>query len=97
MRDTSIDGKTIEKGNIMGIGDGRIVAVSQDVASAAKEMVAAMINDDAGLISIYYGEEVSEEDAEALENELSGAYPDCEVELNYGGQPIYYYVISIEP
>lgn len=97
VRDTNIDGKSIEKGNIMGIGDGKIVAVAEDVASAAKEMVAAMMNDEAGLISIYSGEEVAEEDAEALCDTLSEQYPDCEVELNYGGQPIYYYVISIEP
>ncbi|MDD6207656.1 MAG: DAK2 domain-containing protein [Clostridiales bacterium] len=97
VRDTSIDGMSIEKGNIMGIGDGKIVSVASDVASAAKEMVAYMMNDEAGLISIYYGEEVTKEDAEALCDTLSEQYPDCEVELNYGGQPIYYYVISIEP
>lgn len=97
VRDTSIDGKAIEKGNIMGIGDGKIVSVTDNVTSATKEMVAAMMSEDAGLLSIYYGEEVTEEDAQAMCDSLSERYPDCEVQLSYGGQPIYYYVVSIEP
>ena len=80
----------------MGIGDKGILAVGKGKENIAKATVAAMVDDDSEVISIYYGEDVSEEDAEALGEELTEAYPDCEIEVNQGGQPIYYYIISVE-
>lgn len=96
VRDTRLDEKEIHEGDIMGIGDKGILAVGKGKENIAKATVAAMVDDDSEVISIYYGEDVSEEDAEALGEELTEAYPDCEIEVNQGGQPIYYYIISVE-
>ena len=96
VRDTRIDEKEIHEGDIMGIGDKGILAVGQDRAVVAKDTVAEMMDEDAEIISIYYGADMSEEEAQKLTDALSEEYPDCEVELNMGGQPIYYYVISVE-
>ena len=96
VRDTRLDEKEIHEGDIMGIGDHGILAVGKGRENVAKEMVAAMVDEDSEVISIYYGAETSEEDAEKLAEELEEAYPDCEVEVNMGGQPIYYYIISVE-
>ena len=96
VRDTRIDDKEIHEGDIMGIGDHGILAVGKGRENVAKEMVAAMVDEDSEVISIYYGAETTEEDAESLAAELEEAYPDCEVEVNMGGQPIYYYIISVE-
>ena len=80
----------------MGIGDHGILAVGEDVMSVTKETVTAMVDDDSELISVYYGEDVTEEVAEKLGEDLEEAYPDCDVEVNYGGQPIYYCIVSVE-
>ena len=96
VRDTRLDEKDIHEGDIMGIGDHGILAVGKGREAVAKEMVAAMVDEDSEVISIYYGAETTEEDAESLAAELEEAYPDCEVEVNMGGQPIYYYIISVE-
>lgn len=96
VRDTRIDDKEIHEGDIMGIGDAGILAVGRDRLQVAEEMVAEMVDEDSEIISVYYGEDVSEEDAEALSDSLTEKYPECEVELNQGGQPIYYYLISVE-
>ena len=96
VRDTRIDDKEIHEGDIMGIGDSGMLAVGKERAEVAKETVAAMMDDEAEVISVYYGADISEEEAEELTAFLEEAYPDCEVELNMGGQPIYYYVISVE-
>ena len=96
VRDTSIDGKEIHEGNIMGIGDSSILSVGNDIAETTKEMLSLMEADEAELISVYYGEEVTQEDAEKLGAELQELYPDCEVEVYSGVQPIYYYVVSVE-
>ena len=96
VRDTHIDDKEIRQGDIMGIGDRGILAVGQDVLTVAKEMVDAMMDEDSELISIYYGADMSEEDAEKLGEMVGEAYPDCDVEVNCGGQPIYYCVVSVE-
>ncbi len=96
VRDTVIDDKEIKKGDYMGIGDKGIICAGQDMAGITEEMTAAMVDDSSELISIYYGCDVEEEDAEALCASLKKAYPSCDVELQYGGQPIYYYVISVE-
>lgn len=96
VRDTRIDDKEIHEGDIMGIGDAGILAVGRERLQVAAEMVAEMVDEESEIISIYYGEDVTEEDAEVLSDTLSEKYPDCEVELNQGGQPIYYYLISVE-
>lgn len=96
VRDTRIDDREIHEGDIMGIGDHGMLAVGKDRAEVAKETAAAMMDDDSEVISVYYGADISEDEAEALAASLEEEYPDCEVELNKGGQPIYYYVISVE-
>lgn len=96
VRDTSIDGKTIKTGDIMGIGDAGILSVGQDIRETTLAMVSRLIDSDSELISLYYGEEVTEEDANALCGEIRKEYPDVEVETHFGGQPIYYYVLSVE-
>jgi dihydroxyacetone kinase-like predicted kinase len=73
-----------------------MLAVGQHKVDVAKAAVAAMVDEDSEVISIYYGADVKEESAEALAAELEELYPDCEIELNAGGQPIYYYIISVE-
>lgn len=96
VRDTEIDDKIIKQGDYMGIGDKTILAVGQDMTATTREMVDQMVDEDSAIICIYYGEEVAEEDANALGEALEEAYPDVEVEIHFGGQPIYYYVISVE-
>ncbi|MDO4343514.1 MAG: DAK2 domain-containing protein [Eubacteriales bacterium] len=96
VRDTHIDDKEIKEGNIMGIGDHSILAVGEDIAQVAKETVSLMMDEESEIISVYYGADISDEDAQALGEELQETYPDCEVEVYSGGQPIYYYVVSVE-
>lgn len=96
VRDTEIDGKEIKKDDFMGIGDEGILAVGQELDQVAEEMMAAMVDEDSELISIYYGSDVAESDAERLKETLESRYSDCDIELQAGGQPIYYYVISVE-
>ena len=96
VRDTVIDDKEIKQGDYMGIGDAGILSVGGDVADVTYRMVQEMMNDDLELISIYYGEEVTEEAAESLKARIEEAFPSCDIELQYGGQPIYYYIISAE-
>lgn len=97
VRDTELDGKTIKENDIMGIGDSGILAVGQDVKETTLEMVREMTKDsDVELISIYYGCDAEEADAEELQTALSEEFADCDVELQFGGQPIYYYIISAE-
>ncbi|MGN0154582.1 MAG: DAK2 domain-containing protein [Lachnospiraceae bacterium] len=96
VRDTSIDGKTINAGDIMGIDDDGIQAVSTDLVTATKELLSQMVDEDSELISIYYGADVKEEDAKEFAAYVEDTYGDCDVEFNYGGQPIYYYILSVE-
>ena len=96
VRDTVIDDVQIKQGDYMGIGDSGILAVGGEIADVTFDMLGKMMNDDLELISVYYGDEVDEKDAEALRDRISEAYPQCDVELQFGGQPIYYYVVSAE-
>lgn len=96
VRDTHIDDKTIRAGDIMGVGDKAILSVGRDIDSVALETVNLMADDETELISIYYGEDMKEEEAAALRDKIEAQHPDCDVELNFGGQPIYYYIISAE-
>ena len=96
VRDTVIDDKEIKKDDFMGIGDSGILSVGTDMIDVATDTIAQMITEDSELISIYYGCDVSEEDAASFAEQIEEKYPDCDVELQYGGQPIYYYVMSVE-
>ena len=96
VRDTMIDDKEIKCGDYMGIEDKGISAVGTDMFAVTLEMVDHMMDDDMELVSIYYGSDVTEEDAAALSDAITDKYPSVDVELQYGGQPIYYYVISVE-
>lgn len=96
VRTTNIDGMEIEKGDIMAIGDKGMLAVEHSPKEAAKAALKAMLDEDSELVTIYYGCDVKEEDAEKLKEEAEKEFPDKELELQYGGQPIYYYMISAE-
>lgn len=96
VRDTHIDDKEIHQGDIMGIGDHGMLAVGQNVQDVAKAAVTAMVDEDTELISIYYGEDFSQEEAEELGAQLEELYDYCDVEVNFGGQPIYYCIVSVE-
>lgn len=96
VRDTSIDGKEIKTGDYMGIDDAGIQAVGQDITDVVKDLIGAMADEDSELLSIYYGSDVEEEKANALVEAVQAAYPDFEVEAHAGGQPIYYYILSLE-
>lgn len=96
VRDTVIDDKEIRKGDYMGIGDKGILAAGESLTNITEKMVSEMVDDASELISVYFGCDVDEADAQLLKESLESAYPSCDIELQYGGQPIYYYVISVE-
>lgn len=96
IRDTVIDNKEIKQGDYMGIGDKGILSVGSKVEDVTFEMIFEMMSEDMELISIYYGQEVSEETANELKTRVEKSFPSCDVELQYGGQPIYYYIVSAE-
>jgi dihydroxyacetone kinase-like predicted kinase len=96
VRDTEVDDKVIRQGDIMGIGDKTIMSVGSDITEVTKDLISQLTDDDSELISIYYGSDVTEDAANAVAKEIEAAYPDCDVEVNYGGQPIYYYFVSVE-
>lgn len=96
VRDTHIDDKDIKEGDIMGIGDHAILSVGKDVMETTLAMFDELVDEDSELISIYYGADVSKEDAASLGTSLGEKYPDCDIEVHFGGQPIYYYVASVE-
>lgn len=97
VRDTNINGTEVHENDIMGIGDhSTLLAIGRDINRVSREMVDAMTDEDSGMISIYYGENVTQEEAENLAADIGDAHPDCDIELHSGGQPVYYYVISVE-
>ena len=96
VRDTIIDDKEIKQDDYMGIGDKTILSVGKDMEATTKDMVAQMIDEDSAIICIYYGADVSEEDANTLAADIEAEFPEIETEVHFGGQPIYYYVISVE-
>jgi DAK2 domain fusion protein YloV len=96
VRDTSIDGKTIKQGDIMGLSDKGLLAVGSDIADVAFDVISECYDEDKEIISIYYGSDVTKEDAEKLSERVSEEFPDCDVSLYFGGQPIYYYIVSVE-
>ena len=96
VRDTIIDDKSIKQGDYMGMGDSSILSVGKDMEQVAKDMVGQLADEESAVISVYYGQEIAEEAAQKLGGEIGEMYPNCEVEVHYGGQPIYYYLISVE-
>ena len=94
VRDTKIDEKEIHEGDIMGIGDSGILSVGTEVEATALDMLEQLVDDDSALISLYYGADVSEEDADAFTEKVTEKYPDVDVDAQFGGQPIYYYVLN---
>ncbi len=96
VRDTKIDDKVIHEGDIMGIGDQGILSVGQSVEETAKDMLAQLVDEDSELISIYYGQDINEEDAAKFAQAVEELYPDIDVDVHMGGQPIYYYILSVE-
>lgn len=96
VRDTNIDGKEIKQGDFMGIGDSGILSVGTAISDVAMTMIDEMMSDEMELISIYYGSEITEEDAESLRVRVEEKYSSCDIELQQGGQPIYYYIVSVE-
>lgn len=96
VRDTKINGLKISKNNVIGLFEGNIVAKGKKLPQVALETIGKMIDDESSFVSLYYGQDVSKEDADSLAEELAANYPDCDFEVNYGGQPLYYYIISVE-
>ena len=96
VRDTSIDGKAIHEGDIMGIGDKGLVSVGNDISDVTFDLIKDAVDEDSELISIYYGADVKKEDAEAFAARVEESFPDCDVQNYYGGQPIYFYIVSVE-
>lgn len=96
VRDTEISGKKIAEGDVIGIAHGDIVSVGSEVTEVTRELIEELVNEDHSLITLYYGEDVDEEDGEKLLKELEEEYEDLDIELVYGGQPLYYYLISLE-
>jgi DAK2 domain fusion protein YloV len=96
IRDTVIDGREIKQGNIMGLGDKTIHCVGDDIKKTTIELISSLVDDESELISLYYGVGVTDEEADEICDELVNLYPDLDVEVHYGGQPIYYYLLSVE-
>lgn len=96
VRDTTIDDKKIHEGDIMGIGDKGILSIGSDVETTTADMLSQLVDDESELISLYYGADVSEEDAQKFVEKIEKEYPDIDVDAHYGGQPIYYYVLAVE-
>ena len=96
MRDTSIEDKEIHEGDYLGMREGKIHVVNPDLTETFNALLDDMVDEDSELITIYYGEDVNEEDAEALGEALEEKYPDCDVSVRSGGQPVYYYFIAVE-
>ena len=96
VRDTTIDDKEIKEGNMMAIGDGGILSVGEDIEHTALEAMEQVVDDSTEILSVYYGEDVTEEQAESFRKDLAKRFPDLDIELQSGGQPIYYYILSAE-
>ncbi len=96
VRDTNYDGQEIHAGDIMAMVDNKLTLLGSDVSQVAQDVAETMVNGDSSLVTVYYGEEIAEADAQALRDALVERYPDCDVELQNGGQPLYYYLIAVE-
>ena len=96
VRDTSIDGKEIKKDNYLGLGDNGLASVGTDMDDTLIDMLSVFVDDESELISVYYGEDIDENKAEELVYKIEEKFDGVDVELQYGGQPVYYYIVSVE-
>ncbi len=96
VRDTNYDGQEIHEGDIMAMIDNKLSVLGSDIAQVCREVTEKMVNEDSALITIYYGQDIAEADAQALRQDMAEKYADCDVELQMGGQPLYYYLIAVE-
>lgn len=96
VRDTQLEGKSIETGDIIAIGENKILSVTKEVETAVKELIAELVEDSSDVITLYYGEDISEAEAQKLAEFLQNTYPELDVEIQFGGQPLYYYFVSVE-
>ena len=96
VRDSEYNGIHIKQGDIIGLHNGKIEYSSDNIHDVAMKMMEAVVEEDSELITVYYGQDTSETDAQALTDEIAAAYPECDVECHSGGQPLYYYLISVE-
>jgi len=96
VRNTTIDGHAIQENDIMVIGDDGLLSVKKDIAEAVEDAVSKMVNSESEIVTVYYGQDVTPDDAERLAEDIRKKYPSVETELEYGGQPIYYYFLSVE-
>jgi len=96
VRDTNYDGQEIHEGDIMAMIDNKLSVLGSDIAQVCLDVTEKMVNEDSSLITIYCGQDIAEPDAEALREALAEKYPDCDVDLQPGGQPLYYYLIAVE-
>ena len=96
VRDTDLDDLHIKQGDIIGLYNGQIHTVGSSVHDVTRDLMQAIVTDDDELITVYYGKDTAEADAQALTDELAGIYDDCDVEMQMGGQPLYYYLVSVE-
>ena len=96
VRDTKINGLKIKKSNVIGINEGEIKFTGKSIKGVTEELLSDMVDENSELISIYYGKDVSENDANTLAEELAESFEECDVEMHYGGQPLYYYIVSVE-
>ena len=90
------DNREIHSGDIMGLLDNKLTILGSDIKQVSLDMTESMVNEDSALITVYYGSDVTEEDAQQLTDEITEKYPDCDVTMQYGGQPLYYYLIAVE-
>ncbi len=96
VRDTTLDGAEIHQGDIMGLNDGKIVSIGSDISAVSQDLLRGMVDDESELITVFYGADTTEEAAQALAGKLGEMFPDCDVEVHPGGQPLYYYLFSVE-
>ncbi|MDF2675700.1 MAG: hypothetical protein K0R09_3973 [Clostridiales bacterium] len=96
VRDTMFNDVEIKEGNILGILNGKLIKASEDLNKVVKELIDNMMDDSSELVTIFYGNEISEEDTLEIQDYISEKYPDSDISINYGGQPLYYYIISVE-
>ena len=96
VRDTNYDGQEIHEGDIMGMIDNKLSVLGSDISQVCREVTEKMVNEDSSLVTIYYGADIPEADAQALRDEMAEKYADCDVDLQMGGQPLYYYLIAVE-
>ncbi len=96
VRDTIIDDKEIKENDIMGIGDKTILSVGKEIEETTLDMLKEMVDEDSELISVYYGQDIEESQAEQLAEKIGEVFPSQDIELNMGGQPVYYYLVSVE-